>query len=1677
MYNYDRTMTSETDSHIRTETATFSFLKRFFHQHNMTEMQIESFDHFINYRLQKTIEEEPEIRIKLGKDEYYHVQFGQVFVDRPYILDENRTVRYITPKEARLRELTYSSIVSVDVVASHLRWSGESDSQPVVLSEKTYHRLPICRMPMMVMSCMCNIREMSKEQREREGECRFDLGGYFIIRGKERVIIAQERINYNIVYLFEPKQNSKSIVNAEIRSMSDETGHSVFVQMKLLVDYKLVMNIPYITHDIPLGCVFRAYGCSMEDMHHLTRNLQASVKCKMVHHYLMYDYLMYDSQEDACRFICQHVSYNITKERRQKYVNQILYNEIFPHLGITSTTLQKILFVGHMLNRIVDVFTGKCRMDDRDHINNKRIETSGVLIGDLFRTLYKRMIRSIEPHLVKRPDISIILTRTNSITLGLKHCFSTGNWGIPKSNYIRTGVSQVLSRLTFNSTLSHLRRCLIPIGKEGKNTKIRQVHPSQIGYICAHETPEGHSAGIVKNFSVSCKVTIGLCPIVIRQIIETLPYLVHLCDMTGVADMMPCCWKLMVNGWWGYVFEEERAAEITSLLQKYKDENRLPHMVSVSRSELLREIHIYSDEGRLIRPLWNARKLPTLEMMTSPSFAVNDLEDKGYMVWVDSYEMETSVIATDWSQFHDAPEGQYTHLEIHPSLIMGVCVGIIPFPDHTQSPRLCYQASMGKQAIGVYATTNAVRSDTVAHVLLNPERPIVRTHLSDWIGYNSIPAGNNLILAIACYSGFNQEDSVIFNQSSIDRGVFRSYAYRCILVEEKKKSSNSTETIRLPPEHIRNRGYNYNKLDVNGIVRMGVYVGPGDILVSKVCERTHKTGQVDIVDQSCVVKNGEDGVVDTVYVTTSPDGYRMVRVKIRSLKIMEMGDKVATRNGQKGTVGITLRQEDMPFSASGIVPDIIMNPHAIPSRMTINQLLECVGAKSSAIRGKLRYCTAFSSHSTDIVEKLCNELKECGFERHGNERLYNGMTGELMEAQIFMGPTYYQRLKHLVASKIHARNFGNIQTLFRQPCEGRSKDGGLRFGEMERDAVRFDTAISLTCGVSIRVDQMYEKGWSVLSWSKELDGIVPSTQIEFLDKGMRDCYEITLENGQKLYPSFRHPFLTRDNEWVRANEIVANETILKTSLQFPLIDVRADMQACAGWTLIGKYKTDTVEAYLDTMAFVRILGYLMTDGHHIARTMSYRNCSLFLGHILDIHAVVEDIHRLEPHYMYHEKMSNNTYVVEFPPTIGSDIMQIEGIMMGSKMTQALLFPSFIMDPSCPLPILREFVAAMFGGDGHTCYLAMHRGKRDLMTSVSFSRSTRHVLLPTLRTFFDNFVLLLKRLGLTKLTLQNPKENTCSKKITTATQQERTYSIVLHIDIDELILFSEKIGFRYCFHKSQRLQAAVSYYRLRANVKRQHDWLVHRVDEITHFSEIKKTNPTKIVPTKKAIEQAVRELQEIEPLLHEYAIPTTHDITDHLVKGTTFGKFRTNSFPTAEEYIRRVGAYDWFISDDKEKQFTSYGTKRYLQCLQTLNLRVVSVKPIGEHRVYDIQVDKTESFLADGIVAHNCMISHGVSRFLLERLYDMSDPFQMVVCTSCGMPPRTLDRCDNCDDDIQDLCKVQIPYACKLLFQELNAMGIRTQIFPSAGGTHGVPQIIEHLPGQVSLPRPVQTGST
>jgi intein/homing endonuclease len=740
--------------------------------------------------------------------------------------------------------------------------------------------------------------------------------------------------------------------------------------------------------------------------------------------------------------------------------------------------------------------------------------------------------------------------------------------------------------------------------------------------------------------------------------------------------------------------------------------------------------------------------------------------------------------------------------------------------------------------------------------------------------------------------------------------------------------------------------------------------------------------------------------------------------------------------------------------------------------MTIGQLKETLLGKVLVQLGLFGDGTSFGELAVDDIR---NELLKVGYEAQGNELLYNGMTGEQIESNIFIGPAFYQRLKHMVNDKQHSRSIGPMVNLTRQPAEGRSRDGGLRFGEMERDCFTVGTSISLKSGLSINIEEMENLNDKVLGWSEEKNGMVPSRQVAFMDKGTRDCVELTFQDGRKITCTEDHPILTSDNIWIKVKDIELNSTKIKTSVSYPVMKLKEEMEECAGWTLqygTRIIETNTREEFMKSLAFARILGLLITDGSISAKGYG----TLFLGHMLDVKQVIDD---LELFCDINQKKfdSRNYYSINIPSILMNDILEIKGLLRGKKVNQPGTLPDFILDGNCPRPIVREFLAGMFGGDGHTCVLGMHRGKRDILSSVSFSKTKTYEHRASLQKMFEDIQKLLAKCGIRNTTIQKPKETSFSKKKfeekDNEDKSERSFQLTLHLPIEQLIPFSEKVGFRYCCHKSQRLEAGVSYRRLREEVTRQHNWMVNRVNELTRFKEIKAQNPEKIVPTKKAIAQAVEELKKTEGLLHEYAIPSTHDITDHLIKGTEFGKFTAKGFPTAEEFLEKIGALDWFknessmkclpsvddddIVDSSEHDANSesdidsgnYGVTRDCGSIPTMNLTVVSRIPVGPKQVYDISVEDTHSFLANGIVAHNCMVSHGAARFTRGRLYDASDKYQVHVCRDCGMIAAYNDKmgihcCRTCDNRT-DFAYVEIPYACKLLFQELQTMNIAPRI--------------------------------
>tara|TARA_B110000211_G_scaffold234762_1_gene306126 strand:+ start:1288 stop:4581 length:3294 start_codon:yes stop_codon:yes gene_type:complete len=1019
------------------ENKTWNILKNYFEKHGLAKHHFDSYNHFTSFGMEKILSTEPDIIINKG-DNKYEISFSNINISKPTLLEENTELRKcFYPMEARRRNLTYDSPLFVDINVKYF------ENDKIVSSEK-HNRILIARIPVMLGSDKCHLKDCSKSEKIKKGECEFDEGGYFIINGKERVLITQVRSIYNKVLVFPQKSNSKYKYVSEIRSMSTETGHSVLVKTLIGKDEKsFSFSLPYIKDVQEIGVVFKALGYinekQIENMIGIyTDDFKKYLKI------IIRDSFFIKTQKDALIHIGNSSIHTIKENECESYAKQVVETELFPHLGITATNKEKGMFLGHVCKKTFLTLLGYRKEDDRDNYINKRVETSGILLYDLFRTLWKRYSSLIKQQIEKKkqkPDILSIISRLNIITLGIKYSFSTGNWGVQKNTYAKSGVSQVLSRLSYGAKLSHMRRIMLQVGKEGKNSSIRQINPSQIMFICPTETPEGQPVGTVLNFSLLTQVTSEFDIIIIKNIVEKMKNITLINDIEINNEI-----KIFVNG--VYLGQTKYSCDF---IKEFKNmRNKLfPNHVSINYNEIDEEINIYCDNGRMLRPLFKVKNNKILLEETDED-NWDKLVDKNIIEYVDNSEIDDKIVAFYQKELF---KYDYDYCEVSAVMMLGVMGSMIPFPDHSQSPRNCYQAAMGKQAMSIVSLSYQLRTDTCLHILNYPQKPIVNTITAEIMGFDKMPSGINAIVAIACYTGFNQEDSIILNKSAIDRGLFHSTTYRTYSSEEKKHGTYNFEKICNPKLDNRRGDLNYNMLDKNGIIKKGSYVEKNDVIVGKIFIKSNKNNEEEFNDCSLVVKKGEEGYIDRIVSSITPNGYTLVKIIIRSTRIPEVGDKFASREAQKGTVGMVFNQIDMPFTKDGIVPDIIINPHCIPSRMTINQLLECVLGKICLFNGEKGDATPFTENSKNITENLSNKLDKYGFDNHGYETMYNGMTGEPLDAKIFIGPTYYQRLKHMVKDKIHARAEGHVTTLTRQPLEGRSRDGGLRFGEMERDCM------------------------------------------------------------------------------------------------------------------------------------------------------------------------------------------------------------------------------------------------------------------------------------------------------------------------------------------------------------------------------------------------------------------------------------------------------------------------------------------------------------------------------------------------------------------------------------------------------------------------------------------------
>lgn len=1289
-------------------------MNNFYETNRLTKHHLDSFNHFVKNTLPKLINNYSPIIVQSNYNqlvkkyiEEYHIIFGEVYIGKPGIKEKDGTTKMLFPIETRWRNLTYAVDIYVDISFKHIKYSLSKDEEPKETNYPSLNKVVLCSLPLIVKSEFCSLNNIYNKSQEELGECRYDQGGYFIIKGAEKVLITQEQKCENKILAFPQNKTQTTYSNiVEINSVSKIRAINRLTQLKMSKrkgNETIYVSIQRFRSEnpIPLYIVFRAMGIISDKA--ITEKIIYNIKSKENRKLLellkpsIKESSGIQTQEMALLYMSNYIAKfpeikdedEKEEKGRMNFVLNTLENELFPHVG--NNLNNKAWFLGLMARKIIDTNLGIREYDDRDSFLNKRLVTSGLLMEQLFIKNLAKLVKDLTKEADKdmragnvndiHKNIKLKLNNAkNSIGSSIRYSLSTGNWGMKtQMSTSKKGIAQPLSRVCVSSTLSHLRRVNAPRSeKGGKNTEPRKLHATQWMRFDPSETPDGHTIGFVKNMALSVEFTNWLDPITIIERLRSPHFKINLMD-TVTPFMMENQVRIFINGNPHGTTNEPQ--KIYFILKKLKQESRCGQ-ISISWVIQEQEIRIHTEEGRAIRPIFvveNNRLLITYDDFKERK-TWDALCNEGKIEYLDVQEEDTAMIATYYEDLlRNSQENntfvRYTHCEIDLTLMFGAVTSIIPLVSNNQGARVMFEAGQKKQALSIYATNYRDRMDATAHILRFPQLPLVTTRTAKHLFEKNLPSGQNAIVAIASYTGHNQEDSLMMNESSTDRGMFTSMYYKTYKDSERKNQASLEEEKFCKPVKYNQNGTlrtagtksgSYDLLDDRGFIKVDSHVKEKDVIIGKVVPIKNVIDNgPKFKDASISIEANGTGIVDWVYVNTDSEDYQFAKVRIRTLRYPGIGDKfcltpdhevltdigwipvqylsrqhkVATlhddkylkyefpseihtfdmnnddmyevnsknvnlcvtpnhkmyvkrtdkyelldakdtalenvtykkdfiwdmsqdlpkslehlkntnlnaildqlvpdkskgflhssktiidnlqllalhcgfvtniciscdkyclnfvdgehtvdksegnwisytgkvycctvssgvfyvrrngcpvwtgnssRYGQKGTIGRMYKQEDMPCTAEGITPDIIISPFAIPSRMTIGQLLEMIIGKAAAVDGFECDATSFASSQKDLPNILSNALKNTGYQEYGTEELYNPKNGEKIKAKIFIGVSYYQRLKHMSKDKLHARATGPLQLLTRQPPEGRKRDGGFRVGEMEKDCI------------------------------------------------------------------------------------------------------------------------------------------------------------------------------------------------------------------------------------------------------------------------------------------------------------------------------------------------------------------------------------------------------------------------------------------------------------------------------------------------------------------------------------------------------------------------------------------------------------------------------------------------
>jgi DNA-directed RNA polymerase subunit B len=1024
--------------------------KSFFKEKGLVRQHLDSYNEFIDNGLQEMINEVSEIEIELPENPY-KIKLGQAWIidpqtriSGPYVTEVDGTKHEIFPTEARFRNLSYVAPIAVEMTP--IIDGREQDTELVLIGD----------IPVMLKSKLCVLSQLQPDELVLYGEDPNDPGGYFLINGSERVTVALEDLAPNRILVDIDTRGAHPVYQAKI--FSTTVGFRARIELRLKPDNTIYVTIPGVPSEIPFIIVMRALG--LESDKEIAETVSSEQSIQNMLEFSFEKAAGIETTKEALEYIGNRVAYGQVLEYRIQRAQNIIDRNFLPHLERTPEKRKdKAIFLGEMACRAIELKLRKRTPDDKDHFKNKRLKLAGPLLADLFRIAFRNLCRDIKYQLermgFKRQMITVsAAVRPGIISDRLRHALATGNWGRG-----RVGITQLLDRTNLISTLSHLRRLQSPLSRSQPNFEARDLHPTHWGRLCPNETPEGSNCGLVKNLALSACISVAVSTEKVRHVIYNMGVIPA---QDANRELRLSGAKIFING--SIIGYHPYPAELVSELRNKRRRGEIPSEINVAHFKTVgrrEEVYINCGEGRVRRPLIivenGVSKLQPehIDNIRSGEWSWEDLTKNAIVEYIDAEEEENIYVALSFDEISP----KHTHLELSSYTILGICASLIPYPEHNQSPRNSYEAAMAKQALGVYTTNFNYRADSRSHILHYPQIPLVKTKPMEIIGYNQRPSGQNCLVAVISYEGYNMEDALIFNKASIERGLCRSTFYRIYEAECRQYLGGLKDQFVAPEAGIRGfRGEQYYRLlEPDGIVSLEADTIGGDVLIGRTSPprflEEYKEFEVkgpSMRDTSVDVRQSETGTVDSVFITESKEGSKLVKVKVRDQRTPELGDKFASRHGQKGVIGMIIPQEDLPFTGSGIVPDIIINPHAIPSRMTIGQFLESMAGKMAAARGKFADGTPFINEKSSEIKQI---LINCGFSHTGREVFYSGITGEKFVADIFVGVVYYQKLHHMVSDKIHARARGQVQMLTRQPTEGRARGGGLRFGEMERDCL------------------------------------------------------------------------------------------------------------------------------------------------------------------------------------------------------------------------------------------------------------------------------------------------------------------------------------------------------------------------------------------------------------------------------------------------------------------------------------------------------------------------------------------------------------------------------------------------------------------------------------------------